>query len=361
MGEEIEPEEERVNPSVLMASLLDEANEHLVKLQSQTEINHEQILKEVISEHKEIVAEHRDLVKAVTLLTDIVTPYEKHIPFNTGKQTIATATTRRPSDISGYTVVVDVYNNNKQHPIENMMLSNEGPGTISFVVIGEKPVESSTNEEFLNVGDIRPLHKVYEVRLRTNIPQTAFRLVEGEIRTGSFASAYKANIEIRPTVQLNEKAKDFSLYMDASPPLIPIVPPLPATYLGPSFTAPLAAGITRQFVDIETGLQMPFIVPQGYILEAFAVIWNFTTNSTLRAYFELAPLTGIYNLAFVLPISGRTPPNLVLNINPISTAIVDPNGAPVGGRGILFTITNDDAAAAMIGEIDIIMILRQLA
>lgn len=283
---------------------------------------------------------------------------KKSIPYNSTKQ-ISTITTTTPSSPDGYTVIEDIYANNNMRPIPVMELGNDGPGTL-YCIIASSSKEGFGPEERLNVGDIRKLFNVYEIRLRTDVPLTRYRLVEWEIITGSFARAYKANTEIRPTLQDNEKIKAFICSSDVSPALIPIVPPIPAVYLGPSFHAPIAAGATIQLTDIETFVNMPYIIPEGYILETFSCLAAFTRDWTLKGYYELTPGTGVYNLAFTLPSSVRGSIQWILNVNVISTAVVDPTGAPVGGRGILFTITNDDAVNTMIGEIDIIMILRKV-
>lgn len=288
----------------------------------------------------------------------------RSVPYNS-VTTFQNATPTKPTDPGGYPAVEDVYSSmaaespdHNGRPLSSMSLVNDGPGTVYFINM-DGHEKFSQEEEVLNVGDIRPLHNVYEIRLRTDIPLTRYRLVENNIHTGSFARAYKANTEIRPTVAANEKIKVFSASFDNATNPLPIVPPVPATYLSPQYHAPLAAGAWQQLTDTETGLLMPFIVPQGYILEAFAVLFSATTNFTLRAFYELLPGTGVYNLIIVIPFLARSTPTFLLNINPISTQFVDPNGANPT-RGVIFTITNDDAAAVLIGEVDILLILRRL-
>lgn len=329
----------RIKPDVYIAALLDEANEHLIEV------------KDLLA-NKALNGVHPEI------------PI-RSIPYNS-VTTFQNATPTKPTDPGGYPAVEDVYTamaadspNHIGRPLSSMSLVNDGPGTIYF--INKDGYEKfSQEEEVLNVGDIRPLHNVYEIRLRTDIPLTQYRLVENNIYTGSFARAYKANTEIRPTVAANEKIKVFAASFDNATNPLPIVPPVAATYLGPSYHAPLAAGLWQQFTDAETGLLMPFIVPAGYILETFAALFSATTNFTLRAYFELVPGTGVYNLAFTLPFLARSSPTFILNLNPISTQVVDPTGANPT-RGILFTITNDDVAATLIGEVNLLMILRRLA
>lgn len=293
---------------------------------------------------------------------------KKSILFNTGHVEIQVPSTGPPDNTpDGYPAIVDVYAINNMKPIEEMTLMNHGPGDLFFITRNNLNFFSTT-EEHLLLGEIRKLTNVYEVRLRTNVPLTSYHLLEGVQTAGPTPNPLKSFVENRISIQANEKQKRFSLSMDtAIPPIfpnpfgmLPIVPPVPVTYLSPSYIAPIAAGVTQQAIDIETAIPMPFIVPQGFILEAFAVLWNFNVNSTVKAYFELLPGSGIYNFVFALPISARGAPNLILNVNPISTQVIDPFGAPVGGRGVLFTVTNDDVAVAMIGELDVLSILREL-
>lgn len=327
--------EEKVTPTVYMAALLDEANEHLLEL--------------------------LDVQKKMQ--TQLKTPGQpggpetKSIPFNSGEVTIPNATAK-PADPSGYPEVQDIfaiYN----HTLPVMQLVNDGPGTIFFVLV-KNEMETSTIEELLNVGDRRPLFNVYKVLMRTDTPLTQYRLVEGSLLVSSTAKTYKINTEIRPTLANNETEKGFAASFDNNPAFIPGTL-IPATYLGPSFHAPLVAGATALLVDVATGLNLPFIIPKGYILEAFSVLLGLTTNFTIRSYFELVPGSGVYNLAFTIPGSSMMMPMYYLNLNIMSTQIIDPNGAPALGRGVIFTITNNDNAAAMIGEVDFLLILRKLS
>lgn len=329
----------------------------ILKLQQDQEKSRQeeyQLLKEHLAQMNILLAE---MIK-VNETGSTVAATKKTIPFHTGSETAGQLNTA-PSNPDGYPTIINIYSQNDSRPIQHMTLVNDGPGEIFFIVAHSK-IDFSTKEAHLNVNDQRELFNVFEVRLRSNLPLTTFRLIEGIFRTGSFAPATKANTEIRPTIQPNEKLKAFVLSADFTPPIVPIVPPVPAVYLGPSFHAPIAPGVTLQLTDIETFLNMPYIVPQGFILETFSTLTTFTTPWTLRGYYELAPTTGVYNLAFTLPSVARSDIQWLLNVNIISSQVVDPFGAPAGGRGILFTITNDDLANNMIGEIDIIMILRQL-
>jgi len=290
---------------------------------------------------------------------------KKTIPYNTESIPVGQLNTK-PSNPDDYPTKINLYIvNNKVIP--HMTLINDGPGDVYFVAAYENN-QISDSEGHLNVNDQRELFNVYEIRLRSDLPQTTFRLTEGVFRTGSFAPQTKANTEIRPTLQANEKIKEFGILMDKRilpvPPdpfgKIPITPPLSVVYSNVAFIDPIAAGVTYQLFDLETALPMPYIVPAGCVLESFVILWNFTVNSTLRIYFQPHPPLPIYNLNFTIPISARLLPNLVLNANIISTRLVDPFGAPPTGRGVLLTVTNDDSSAVMVGELYILMILRQL-
>ncbi len=297
------------------------------------------------------------LVEVQNLLVDIkelLAPRSGSLPFNSGNVTISSVTAA-----GTYPSIQDIYAI-FDAPLPLMQIVNDGPGKLFFIQIDGYAKVSGIEEE-LGVGDKRVLLNVYEVRARTDMPLTQYRLVEGEIFVASSAKNYKINTETRPTLANNEKLKVFAASFDNSPALIPIVPPLPALYLGPSFHAPLAAGVTQQLTDLETAIDMPYRIASGYVLEAFAVLAALTTNFTIRGYYEFPAGSGFYNLSFVLPGPARMSPLYLLNLNLLSTAAVDPNGAPAVGRGILFTITNDDAAATMIGEFDIELILRRVA
>lgn len=105
-----------------------------------------------------------------------------------------------------------------------MSLVNDGPGDIYFITAQSKDL-FNTQEIVLHPNDLRELYNVYEIRSRTTLPLTGFRLVEGIIRTGSSAPFTKTNVEIRPIYQLNEKLKIFVLTFDNQVPTITITSP----------------------------------------------------------------------------------------------------------------------------------------
>ncbi len=295
---------------------------------------------------------------------------KKTIPFQTGSQNVGQLN-NPPANPDNYPTRIDVYSINNSRIIPHMTLINDGPGDIFFISAYAKNV-FNIQEGHLNVNDQRELFNVYEIRLRSTLPKTTFRLIEGIIRTGSFAPQTKANVEIRPTLQANEQQLLFDAIFDNAVPTITITSPtvqtFPAIYARPGFQPPLPPGATATFTNVATGAPLPFLVPTGFIIEAFAWFGNTSTDCTIRVYSEPIPDSAsifgstTFVLFSVLPFSSRgTPFNFVPNINFYSTQFFDPNGAPPPGRFVLFTITNDDPFNNMIGDPFIIAILRQLS
>lgn len=295
---------------------------------------------------------------------------KKTIPFQTGSQAVGQLN-NQPTNPDNYPTEVDVYSINDSRIISHMTLINDGPGDIFFISAYAKNV-FNIHEGHLNINDQRELFNVYEIRLRSNLPKTTFRLIEGIFRTGSFAPQTKANVEIRPTLQANEKFILFDAIFDNNIPTITITSPtvqtLPAIYPLAAFQPPLPPGATATFVDRATSTPMPFLIPTGFIVEAFAWFGNTSTDCTIRAYSEPVPNSAsifgstVFALASVLPFSNRGIPfNFVPNINVYSTQYIDTHGAPPPGRFTLFTITNDDPFNNMIGDPFLVAILKQLS
>jgi len=293
---------------------------------------------------------------------------KKIVPFQTGSQSVGQLLIP-PQNPDDYPTRVDVYAINSNRVVPHMTLINDGPGEIFFINAYAKNVFNE-QEGHLNVNDQRELFNVYEVRLRSTLPQTTFRLIEGIFRTGSFAPQTKANVEIRPTVQTNEILVVFDAIFDLSVPITitsPTTQTFPVLNIFPSFQPLLPPGATATFVNLATGLPMPFLIPPGFILEAFAYFGNTSTDCTIRVYAE--PIvnsaaifgTTIFTTRSVLPYTNRGIPfNFVPNINFYSTQAIDPLGAPPPGRFALFTITNDDPFNNMIGNPFFVAILRQI-
>lgn len=354
----MEDNEERVNPNVLMATLLDDANSHLSEI-SKT------LLK--LSSIGDVGAgERKNEIENLARVAQVLYP-KKSIPYSS-EITIQNSTTApiNENDITGYTLE-NVYNNNNNKIIERMTLICDGPGKIFYRVVDGK-LKVNVSEETLNVGDQRTLFNVYEVRLRTDIPLTKYRLYEGEFRAGSFARAYKANTEIRPTLQANEKLKIFGLTFDDNinpiPITVPAVNPLLTNNAATvTFFSPLAPSATAAMVDTETGLATPYLVPTGYILETFALIGVANTDFTARVWFQIIPGVEVYTISDTVPLSLRGNINSIVafNLNFISTELLDPSGAVSPGRKIVLTVTNDDNVNYMIGSLGIIAILRRLS
>ena len=310
-----------------------------------------------------------DQLISVTGSGSTVAATKKFVPFQTGSQPVGQLLIP-PTNQDGYPTRVEVYKINDNRVIPHMTLIADGPGDIFFISAYAKDV-FNTEEEHLNVNDQRELFNVYEIRLRSTLPKTTFRLIEGIFRTGSFAPQTKANVEIRPTIQTNEILKVFDAIFEIKVPTITITSPtvqtLPAIYPLAAFQPPLPPGATATFVDRSTSTPMPFLIPTGFILEAFAYFGNTSTDCTIRVWAEPVPNSAaifgatVFALSSVLPFSNRGIPfNFVPNINFYSTQLFDPLGAPAPGRFALFTITNDDPFNNMIGNPFFVSILRQI-
>lgn len=338
--------------------------EKIVKMQQDQEVARQQEY-ELLTTHLAQMNVFLDRLISVSGSGSTVAATKKTIPFQTGSQT-AGQLNQQPDNPDLYPTRVDVYSINDSKVISHMTLINDGPGDIFFIGAYAKNI-FNVQEGHLNVNDQRELFNVYEIRLRSTLPKTTFRLIEGIFRTGSFAPQTKANVEIRPSIQPNEKQKVFDTFFDIAIPNITITQPtvqnLIANFIRPAFMAPLPPGATAAFVDTETGFPMPFTIPAGSILETFAFYGNTSTDYTLRNYVEFKELTpGQFTLFNTLPMSNRGTMfgNQVLNLNIFSTQAIDTFGAPPGGRRVLLTVTNDDPFNNLIGDIFFTSILRQL-
>jgi hypothetical protein len=288
---------------------------------------------------------------------------KKVVPFQTGSQ-IAGQLLIKPPAQDGYPTNVDVYKINDNRTVPHMTLINDGPGEIFFINSYGNDV-FNTEEGHLNVNDQRELFNVYEVRLRSTLPMTTFRLIEGIFRTGSTAPQTKINVEIRPTIQANQILKFFAGVFDNKVPTITITSPtvqtFAANYSIPIDLPPLPPGATATIVDRSTGKPMPFTIPEGFIFESFAAFANTNTDCTARNYFELFQGTNLFSLTSNFPFSNR---GILIsgqfNISEFSSQSIDPLGAPPGGRRVLITITNDDPFNDMIGNLVFVVILERV-
>ena len=114
---------------------------------------------------------------------------KKFVPFQTGSEEVGQLLIKPPNQ-DGYPTRVDVYKINNNKTVPHMTLINDGPGEILFISSYGNDVFNS-DEGHLNVNDQRELFNVYEIRLRSTLPKTTFRLIEGIFRTGSFAHKQK--------------------------------------------------------------------------------------------------------------------------------------------------------------------------
>ncbi len=276
-----------------------------------------------------------------------------------------TALKTRPSNPDDYPAdgIVNVYALNNSRSIPYMSLVNDGPGDVYFITAQSKDL-FNTQEIVLHPNDLRELYNVYEIRSRTTLPLTQFRLVEGIIRTGSNAPFTKSNVEIRPTFQLNEILKIFVLTFDNQVPTITITSPATQTLVADYSVArdlpPLPPGETAALIDENTGYAMPYNIPEGCIFESNALFTNFTCDFTIRSYFEFIP--GKWTLVQTFPINSRGYAlNPVFNLSYFTSGFFDTDGSPPGGRNILITITNDDPCTHMIGFFEFDVIIRRLS
>lgn len=286
------------------------------------------------------------------------------IPFHHSGE-FSTALKTQPTNPDSYPAdgIVDVYALNSSRPIPYMTLINDGPGNIYFITAQAKDL-FNTQEIVLHPNDLRELFNVYEIRSRATLPLTQFRLIEGSMRTGSVAPTTKSNVEIRPTIQTNEILKIFVLTFDNQVSNITITSPavqtLVADYGIPRDLPPLPPGQTAALIDEGTGFVMPYNIPEGCIFESNALFTNFTTNFTIRSYFEFTP--GLWTLVQTFPIAPRGYAlNPVFNLSYFTSQFFDNDGSPAGGRKILITITNDDPFNSMIGFFEFDVIIRRLS
>lgn len=335
--------------------------EKIVKMQQDQEKSRQEeymLLREHLSQMNALLSE---LIK-VGATGSTVAATKKIIPFHTGAQSVGQLVIP-PSNPDDYPTQINLYAQNDNRPIQHMTLINDGPGDLFFVV-GYSETDVNIKEGKLNVNDQRELFNVYQIRLRSTLPTSTFRLIEGIFRTGSFAPQTRANIKIQPEIQTNEILVELDALFDNTTPTITITSPTTQTltpnYINPSTQPPLPPGATATLVDTSTGLIMPYTIPEGFIAEFFSIFGNLSTDNTVRLYIELIP--GEFTLFTTLPSSNRGVTfNLVLNVSMFNTQIVDPTGAPAGGRRVLATITNDDPFNNMIGDYDLLVILRRLS
>lgn len=336
----------------------------IVKMQEDQEKSRQEeytILREHLAQMNILLSE---LIK-VSQSGSTIASGKKYIPFQTGSQQAGQLNTE-PANPDDYPTQVNVYAINNNRVIPHMTLINDGPGEIFFIVAY---AENAFNiaEGHLNVNDQRELFNVYEIRLRSTLPLTTFRLIEGIFRTGSFAPNTVANIEVRPTVQANQILKDFTVVFDNFVPITitsPIVQtfPIDQTPFGLASQPPLPPGTTATLVDASNGIPMPFLVEEGFGIQIFGIFINMSTDFTLRTYFEFVPGSGIFTENAAFPGSSRGVPfGQSLNLSFFSTQSIFPFGALPGGIRVLATITNDDPFNNMIGDIDLLAVLSRLS
>ena len=344
--------------------------EKIVKMQQDQEVARQQEY-ELLRMHLTQMNILLDQLVSVTGSGSTVAATKKYIPFHTGSQSVGQlvippSINTPPPSPDDYPTRVNAYAINDNRVIPHMTLINDGPGDI-FFIISYAQDQFNEREGHLNVNDQRELFNVFEVRLRSTLPHTTFRLIEGIFRTGSFAPNTIANTTIRPTIQPNELLAFFTNTFDNQVPTITITVPTTQTfgvdYSIPGVLPPLPPGATSALIDQFVGSPMPFTIPEGFIFESFVLFSNINVDFTARNYFELVQGSNIFSLTTVFPIAARGSGdiNATFNLSEFNSQLIDPFGAPAGGRRILVTITNDDPFNSAIGDIDFIGILRQLS
>ncbi len=334
----------------------------IVKMQQDQEESREKEY-ELLQTHLSLTNVLLDRLIKISGSGSTVASTKKFIPFQTGNQDVGQLLTQ-PSNPDNYPTVIGIYKMNDNMTIPHMTLINDGPGDVFFISVYSNN-QFNTKEEHLNINDQRELFNVYEIRLRSTLPTTTVRLIEGIFRTGGTAPQTVSNTVIKPTIQSNQTTLTFSAIFDVNTPTInitsPIVQTFPAlNFINPAFQTPLPPGQTAVFVNNTTGIPEPFTIPEGFILEAFSISDNMSTEHTLRNWIEIVP--GTFTLINTNPVNARGAIlNLQLNLGTqFTTRSLDINGAPVGGRKTMFTVTNDDPFANMIGTIEAIAILTRL-
>jgi hypothetical protein len=303
---------------------------------------------------------------SVTESGSTVAATKKYVPFHTGSEE-AGQLIYPPQNPDDYPTKIDVYSINNNRVVPHMTLVNDGPGEIFFINAYAKNTFNE-KEGHLNVNDQRELFNVFEIRLRSSLPLTTFRLIEGIFRTGSSAPQTKINTTIAPTLQTNEILKPFQMIFDVSVPNFTIdvplgIPPIITDFAHSLVHDPLPPGQTATYIDPTTGMAMPTLIPEGFIGEAFALFTNFNTDFTARVYIENPTGSGLFPPNAVFPCSNRgLHINQSQNLSFFSTQVFDPIlGAPAPGRKILITITNDDPFNNMIGSSTFLIIFRRLS
>lgn len=84
--------------------------------------------------------------------------------------------------------------------------------------------------------------------------------------------------------------------------------------------APLAPGGTQAYIDAETGLEMPYAIPEGYTLQITALIAKPSQDISVLIYYE-----GYCAGTLLQLIGGHS--HYDNEIVPLSTALLDPTGA----------------------------------
>lgn len=161
--DEIEGSEERVNPNVLMATLLDEANSQLGEIHK-------------ILSHMKLLQDNQ--VKKIV-------PKEELTRFNTGLQTITNAVTTIPdilntNPVTGYTLVPVWQTLIPNRIVEILYFLNLGPGTI-FVRVAHSTLQFEEQEISVFAGNVVRLENVFNLLIRATTANTRYLATEYDI------------------------------------------------------------------------------------------------------------------------------------------------------------------------------------
>ncbi len=172
--------------------------EKMIKLQQDKESALQQeisLLRSTISQTNTLL----DKLVNVSGSGSTIAATKKTIPFQTGNIEVGQLLTL-PDNPDLYPSQIDVYKINNNRVIPHMTLVSNGTGDILFISAYGKN-SFNTEEEVLHVNDQRELFNVYELRLRSTLPLTTVRLIEGFLHTGATGVNTQNNIVVRPTIQ----------------------------------------------------------------------------------------------------------------------------------------------------------------
>ncbi|MHA1812874.1 MAG: hypothetical protein ACTSYX_05495 [Candidatus Thorarchaeota archaeon] len=118
----------------------------------------------------------------------------------------------------------------------------------------------------------------------------------------------------------------------------------------PGVVSPLAAGATQALIDRETGLAMPYTIPQGYIMTLVQVSHSMNQDLRIESYFD-----GFFAGYFGTSVSGIIVSST--DVAPFSSSLLDPTGAT--SHTATMQVTNL-GGAPMYGTVSVFAILEEV-